>query len=172
MLKSLVKKLSPKEAVQMDNVTDNVELNTELATQLATAQESLVSMTAQFEAVSAELSTVAEKFKEVESQLAALVAEKTQLIETAKDKALAVRKEKIVAAIGTEKSDALMAATAGLDDASFESVVGALAGSVEAEAKTTLFVEVGASAEADATAVQQDTSLDIMSLIKNKYQIK
>lgn len=131
-------------------------IKAELGVQLETAQTALAEMAGKYEAAQA--------------QLAAIAAEKAELVANAAAAKLAARKEKIVAAIGTEKADALMEATDALDDAQFNAVVSAMAGSVEAEAKTDLFKEVGVTAEADASKVNEESAE--MKILKQKYAAK
>lgn len=101
--------------------------------------------------------------------LAAAEVEKIDAEAAAEAQRLAARKEKVEAAIGTEKAAGLLAATENLDDAAFEAVVSALAGSIEAEAKTSLFKETGVAAEADAAQVEES---ETMRILKAKYQGK
>lgn len=124
-----------------------------LSAELATAVAALAEMTANFEAAQAALN--------------ALTAEKAELAVKAEAVKFTARKEKVVSAIGTEKADGLMLATQGLDDAAFEAVVSALAGSVDAEAKTGLFTEVGVAAEADTAKIVVESPE--MKIINKKY---
>jgi hypothetical protein len=124
-----------------------------LSAELATAVAALTDMTANFEAAQAALN--------------ALTAEKAEMVVKAEAAKFTARKEKVVLAIGTEKADGLMLATQGLDDVAFEAVVSALAGSVDAEAETSLFKEVGVQASADTTKIVAESSE--MKLIKQKY---
>lgn len=139
----------------------------EALSQVETANAMIAEMTA---AHAEALSAVERELEAAKAALDALKAEKAEMIakaEAAKQKA---RKEKVVAIIGTEKADALMAATAHLDDAAFEAVVSALAVSVEVEASSDMFKEVGVDAEVDtAKAVQESEE---MRLIKQKYGVQ
>jgi hypothetical protein len=123
---------------------------------VATAEAALAEMTAKYEGAQAALTALA---AEKEAMLAAHAAAK-----------LAARMSKIEAAIGTEKAAGLMAATEGLEDAAFEAVVSALVGSVNAEANTSLFKEVGVTAEADATKIVTESAE--MRILKQKYGAK
>ena len=123
---------------------------TDVAASLAVAVEALASMTANYEAAQAALN--------------AITAEKAEMVVKAAAAKFAARKEKVELAVGKSgKSDALLAATNALDDGAFEAVVSALAGSVDAEAKTSLFTEVGATASADLTKIVEESS--VMKLI-------
>ena len=120
--------------------------------QLAAAVEGLAGMTANFEAAQAVVN--------------ALTAEKAESAVKAEAAKYTARKEKVVLAIGTAKADGLMLATQGLDDVSFDAVVSALAGSVDVEASKGLFAEVGVSASADTTKIDEESS--VMKLIKQQ----
>jgi hypothetical protein len=106
-------------------------------------------------------------FEAAQAALNALTAEKAEMVVKAEAAKFTARKEKVVLAIGTEKADGLMLATQGLDDAAFGAVVSALAGSVDAEASTGLFTEVGVAAAADTTKIVAESSE--MKIIKQKY---
>lgn len=121
---------------------------------LATAVASLAEMTINFEAA--------------QTALNALTAEKAEMAVKAQAAKFTARKEKVVMAIGTEKADGLMLATQELDDAAFGAVVSALAGSVEVEAKTGLFQEVGVSASADTTKIVAESPE--MKILKQKFK--
>lgn len=169
---------------ESEQVVEAVEQVTEtltLTVDTSAVQAELDSMKAQLESVSADFGTklaeaegkIAEMtalLEAAQAELAAVAAEKAVMVANALTVKLAARKEKIVASIGTEKADALMAATEGLDDAAFEAVVSAMAGSVEAEANTDLFKEVGVTAEADAAKVIEKS--EEMKLLESKYGAK
>jgi GTP cyclohydrolase III len=84
---------------------------------------------------------------------------------------LAARKEKVVASLGTERADALLKVTEGMDDAAFEAVVSALGVSAAVEAASPLFKEVGVDAKADATKVREESARNEDSQAK-KYAKK
>jgi len=136
------------EQVIVEAVADNsnealAKLQADFDSYKADAEQLLTQATAEV----AELKTKLEAANSViaAAEQAKAIAEK-QALETK----MAARKEKIVAAIGTEKADGLMLATEALDDAAFNAVLSALAGSVEAEASTEMFKEVGVDAKAEA----------------------
>lgn len=149
------------EATEVAAVVEAVaeEVAPSLDAELALAKDSIASLIAEV----AELKALVEA---ADAALAAVNAEKAALVADAEAKRLAARKEKIVAAIGTEKADALMTATGSLDDTAFEAVVSALNGSIAAEASSDLFKEVGVAAEADASKVEESAE---MRLLKQKY---
>ena len=124
-----------------------------LMVDIGSAQVALSKMTANFEAAQAALNAV--------------TAEKAEMIVKTEAAKFAARKEKVVLAIGSsEKSEALMLATQDLNDVSFDAVVKALAGSVDAEASSSLFTEVGVSANVDTTKIVGESS--VMKLINKK----
>lgn len=146
------------------NKKEDPEMKDEKATQALTiqvdaseAKAELEKIQADFEAFKTEANALIAQadgqVAELKKQVEALVAEKAAMITEAAEKKLSARKEKIVAAIGTTKAEGVMAATKDLDDASFEAIVSALTTSVDAEAKSEMFTETGASAEADASKV-------------------
>ena len=121
-------------------------------------------------ALTAALTALAEMTTNYEAAHTALniyIAEKADLAVKAEVAKFAARKEKVVSAIGTEKADGLMLATQGLDDAAFDAVVSALAGSVDVEASKGLFAEVGVSASADTTKIVAESPE--MKILKQKY---
>lgn len=121
-------------------------------------------------ALTAAMSAVAEadtKVAELTAQLAALTAQMSEFKAQAVAAKLTARKEKLVAAVGTARADALMDSTQGVDDVAFETVVSALTLSSSLESKTKLFVEQGADAQADASktvAVESET----MKIVKQR----
>lgn len=127
---------------------------------VAQAEEAVANLTAQLAEANAALA-------EFRTAAEAAEADKANLIAQAAAQKAASRKEKVVAAIGTEKAEGLLAATENLDDAAFEAVVSALAGSIEAEAQTNLFKEEGVAAEADAGKVVEESKE--MKILKAKY---
>jgi hypothetical protein len=114
---------------------------------LANAETQIAELTTQLAATTAEKESVSQKLEVATAALVEVERVKQAAIEEAKAAKLAARKEKVVAAIGTEKAQGLLSATEELDDAAFGAVVSALVGSVEAEAKTGLFNEVGVDAK-------------------------
>lgn len=160
------------EAVEQAVETLTVKIDaSEVQAEIEKLQAQVDAVTAEFgaklEEAAAALAEMTAKFEAAQAELATLAAEKAEMVANARAVKLAARKEKVVAAIGTEKADGLMLATEGLDDAAFEAVVSALAGSVDAEAKTELFSEVGVAAEADAAKVVEES--EEMKLLKQKY---
>lgn len=147
----------------------------------------------QLEQASTALSQAVETVKEADAKIAELQAalaasedskvklqafadaaelEKTRLAAEAEQKRLDARKATIVAAVGTAKADALMAATSNLDDAAFEAVTSALGNSVDAEAQTKLFKETGVAGDVDPVRVAEAAGSGVMAILlaQNKTQ--
>lgn len=100
-------------------------------------------------------------------KLDAATAKIAELTASAEQARLTSRKEKIVAAVGTAKADALMAATDQLDEAQFNAVIGAMSTSLDIESKSKLFSEQGVAAEADANQVAPVSKE--MQILAQKY---
>ena len=173
MFKALQKQVSNlmKEKPEMAQEEILVELATEtFTTELATAQAALAEKVTELSALTEQLTALSAELATAQEQLAIADEAKEQLVQAAHEAKLVARKNMIVASIGTDKADALMTATEGLDDIAFASVVGALAGSVVAEAKTDLFVEVGVTAEVDTINVVAEAPE--MALIRKQFNVK
>ncbi len=140
-----------KEEVTMTTPTEQAaapaENVAELAAQLATVTATL----AEKEKAFAELTA---KFAEAQATLEAAEAAKADLAAKAAEKRLQERTEAIAKAVGNDKVDALLAATDGMADEQFNTIVSAMAASFDAEAKTELFTEQGASAQVDPANVE------------------
>ena len=154
-----------------EQVSENVgvaEVQAEMAELKAQVETITEAFTEKLEQAASALKEMTEKYEAAQAALSAIEAEKAGMVAAALAAKLAARKEKVVATIGTEKADALLAATENLDYAAFSAVVSALAGSVEAEADTELFKEVGVDAELDATKVEKESKE--MKLLQEKYK--
>jgi hypothetical protein len=145
-------------------------LGTELLVYSEELQAEMANLKAQAEAATSALAEMTAKLEAAHADLSKLVAEKAEMAATAAAVKLAARKEKVIAAIGTERADALMAATEGLDDAQFAAVVSAMSVATDAEAKSPLFSEVGVTAEADAAKVVEESAE--ARILKQKYGVK
>lgn len=191
MLKELMKALGkgekaeeviqPEQEASTESIVAEGELVVEAVTEELVANTDFALLQAEFDLfkqsaadaasqAAAQVAELVSKLDEANAALAAIAAEKAAMAAEAEAKRLAARKEKVEAAIGTEKAAGLLLATEGLDDAAFNAVVSALAGSVEAEAETELFKEVGVTAEADAAKVVTESAE--MKILKQKYQSK
>jgi hypothetical protein len=134
---------------------------------VGTEDTAVAKLTADLAEAVAALSAVTVSFEAAQAALNALTAEKAELAVKAEAAKFVARKEKVVSAIGSEKADGLMLATQSLDDAAFDAVVSALAGSVDVEASQGLFTEVGVSANADTTKIVAESPE--MKILKQKY---
>lgn len=139
---------------------DTTEMQAVIADLQAQVDAVKADLGVQLESATSALAEMTGKYEAAVAQLAAIAADKA----AAK---LAARKAAVEAAIGTEKADALLLATQGLEDAAFDNVVSALVGSVDAEAKTDLFQEVGVTAEADASKIVAESAE--MRILKQQY---
>lgn len=104
---------------------------------------------------------------ELAAKLATLEAASVQAAADAAQAKLDARKAKIVAAVGTDRADAVFEATSALADAAFDAVVGAMTVAADKEAKSPLFTETGASVEANAATV--DTPSKEMQILREKF---
>lgn len=144
MLDALKKTLAGKEP-NVVSLAVHEALQTEFSQYKETAEALLAVATAENEELKASLAAVQGLIAQAEAEKAA--AEKAALEAKA-----AARKEKIVAAIGYEKADALLASLESLDDEKFAAVVEAMTSTAVAEASSKMFVEQGATTEVDASA--------------------
>lgn len=155
MLKSITKFFSgEKGSDEMKKTETQADMSAvEMAAQLKQAQEAFSAQAADMQAMQELMEEMSSKLEQASAALAATEAAKAALVAEAAAKRLTARKERIEAAIGTEKAPALLAATETMEDAAFEAVVSALAGSVEQEAKGKMFTETGVAAEAKPVVV-------------------
>lgn len=154
MLDAMKKLFNKKEETEMKdgNTTETLNVQTESA-QLSAIREELEAFKAEANALVAQAD--AEK-AELKNQIEALLADKAEMVAQAKAAKLSARKEKVIEMIGTERADALMTATAEMDDAGFTAVLTAMSIATETEEKGKMFTEQGVDAEADATKVVAD----------------
>lgn len=168
MLDSIKKKLGITQAVPvLESIVDTSAVQTEFSQMRTEMDAGIATLSSDLATAVDQLEKMTAAFNVAQSALNALTAEKAELAVTAAAAKFTARKEKVVLAIGTEKADGLMLATQGLDDVAFEAVVTALAGSVDVEASTELFTEVGVAASADTTKIVAESAE--MRIIKNKY---
>ena len=164
---AVVEAVAPESTETLTLVVDASAVETELSVMRAAMEAGITKMGAELATAVAALAEMTVNFEAAQAALNALTAEKAELAVKAEAAKFTARKEKVVLAIGTEKADGLMLATQGLDDASFDAVVSALAGSVDAEASKGLFAEVGVSASADTTKIVAESPE--MKILKQKY---
>lgn len=176
MLEAIRKKFfaTQKEEVNMSDPTKQEVAAKELVeavadTEMSSALAAATELNASQAAALAELAT---KYEAAQAALAEIEAAKAALIAEAAEKKMAARKEKVELAIGTAKSEALLAATESLEDGAFEAVLAAMAGSVEQESKTDLFREIGASGSVDASKVEEDPVARLAAKIDAQFNPK
>lgn len=133
---------------------------------LQESNEKVVTLQSSLEAMQAQLADVTEKYNAVQEALAASEEAKKLLAEQAKQTRLEARTKAIKEAVGTSKVDALLAATDNMDDEQFNTIVGAMAQSFDAEANSAMFKETGVDAEAPAA---EDNETAEMKQLKAKY---
>lgn len=153
MLKSLQKFFTAQaetsaSAEHNEEVTKMTEEKDQAIT-LATDNTAVVELTANLASVTEAFATLQSQYAEAVAALAEVEVAKTALVADAKAVQMAARKEKMEATIGTEKAPAVLASLESLDDATFATVVGAMASSFETESKSEMFTEAGVSAEAE-----------------------
>ncbi len=150
----------------------------ELAATLADFETKLAEQGAAFAEQGTALATVLSQLAESQAALAEVTAALTAVHEAkelAEANALAAkltaRKEKILAALGTERADAFMAATEAMPDAQFDTVMAAMAVTSAGEASSPAFTETGveASANVDALVAEAETS-GTGAMLAAKYQ--
>lgn len=134
---------------------------------VAAADEQVALLKAEIETLGQALTATETALAEAQAALDAADEEAMKAAAEAAAAKLEARKEKVIGIVGTERADALLKVTEGMDDAAFEAVVAALGVGVEAEAKAPLFKEVGVDAEADTAKVVGETAE--MRILKNKY---
>lgn len=127
---------------------------------LALADAKVTELSATNESLTAQLAAIADLVAEKELAEAARA-------EQAKADRLAVRREKIEAAVGDSVADALLSATTEMDEESFARFVTALTLTVDNEAKSPLFKEAGVAAEVDPSKAVAIS--DEMKLLQDKY---
>jgi hypothetical protein len=117
----------------------------------------------------AELAEAQAKIAELTADVAAAVEFNAAREKAAAEAKAAARKEKIVAAVGTDKAASLLAATEKMEDGAFDAVMAALTTTQTVEAKTDLFKEVGVDAEADTSTLTTSAGR-VMDYLTAKYK--
>lgn len=179
MLDKLKKALGGKEAAkpveQLEVKLDTTEVQAAIDAAVATVSAEFGEFKTSAEAAMLE---AAEKITSLEAALAeanaaleAANADKAQAVVDAAALKAAARKEKVIAAVGTERAPALLTVTEGMEDAAFDAVLSALSTGAKAEAESPLFTEVGVDAQADTAKVVESESAE-MKILKAKYKPK
>lgn len=141
----------------------NEALLADLAAKVAEQGDALAVATAAAAAAVAELA-------DTKAALAAFVEVQEKAEAEALASKLAARKDAIVAALGTDRADAFMAATAAMPDAQFHTVMAAMAVASTNEASQPEFKEVGVEGKADMAKVEADAASNgTMDYLKSKY---
>jgi hypothetical protein len=172
MLKEIMKKVfKPASAETQEEVmtteTDKANLaidNTtvaELTANLASVTEAMATLQGSF----AELST---KYESAQAALNASEAAQALLATQAATARLEARTSAITASVGTSQLEAMLTATNGMDDAAFDTIIGAMAKSFKAEANSPMFKEVGIAAEVEA--VEEDPVKRLAAKLAAQYK--
>jgi signal peptide peptidase SppA len=158
-LNSDTTKVSMKE--EYSDMSQITELQAELdgvRTLLSESETKLQEAFSVAEAKSAEAVELALTLEKVKEELSALQAEKAQAI-------VAARKEKLSALLPVDQVEAMYESTKVLDQTAFSTIVSTLEAKTKAEKESTMFKEVGAEGEADASA---DSS--VAKILEAKYK--
>lgn len=152
---------------------ENVEMttNTEQLSAVNTEAELtalVASQAASLEELQASFAELNNKYTEAAAKLAEVEAAKASLVAEAAAAKLAARKEKLELAVGDIKAAALLTTLEGLDDSAFSLVVDSMTVNLDAEAKSSAFVEKGVTASADAEKVVEAGS--IKAKLEKKYK--
>lgn len=118
-----------------------------LAASLASATEAKTALEATVATLESTVAELTAKYETVQAALTASEDAQKVLATQAAEKRLTERTEAIKAAVGTDKVEALLAATDGMADEQFNVIVSAMAASFDAEAETEMFQEAGMAAE-------------------------
>lgn len=153
--------------VEATVAVENTTLQAEFEAYKAETQAQLEEMSKALALAATSMKEADAKVKELQAALDAVAQENELALKAAQEAALQVRREKIEAVVGTDKSAALMAATQNMSDADFETVLGTMEFSAKQESKSKLFSEAGVSAEVDASTVNEET--EEMKQLKAKY---
>ncbi len=171
MIDALKRKLGITPAPAQAVVTEKEEVMDvkETGTAAQATAESVASLSASVASLTADLATANSQISEMTSVIAEFVKADAKSAADALAVKLDARKTKIVAAVGTEKADALQAALATMTDGAFDAVMLAMSATVKTEATTALFTEVGVDATADTTKLAAESN-PVMDYLTAKYK--
>lgn len=133
------------------NMTVQTEQAAAPAENVADLQAQMESATAALTALQAQYAELSEKYETAQAALNVTEAAKAELAAQAEAKRLEERTAAIVKAVGTDKAEGVLAALVDVPDEQFNTIVSAMAASVDKEAKSPMFTEKGAAAEAPVT---------------------
>lgn len=161
MLDGLKKKLGivPNEQQPVEAVTDKLEVTLNV-----TETEEFKTLLSQFEEQTAQLQVAQDQISALQTSLEQFAEAKAQAEADAIKTKMEARMASLSKDVGDERAAKVLAATEGMDDASFEAIASALKMSAVEEAKSEMFTEQGVSAEAPATAQPAHFN----TVIKNK----
>jgi hypothetical protein len=145
-----LKKFFNQEEEKVEMTTETVEASAGDKPAIEAVMAELSEMKASFALVSEELTAAKAELEKAQAALNAAAEEKAKAEADALAAKMNARKEKAVAAMGTEKADAFMAATEQMDETQFESFLAIFNTNATAEAKSEMFQEVGVETKADA----------------------
>lgn len=163
----LSKILGNVEKVDATQVANFEALTKEFVEYQANAEGVVAEYTAEVEKLTLTVTALTLKAEALQSQLDEALAEKRAEAEAQASAKQAARKALIVTAIGEDKAEGLLAATADMEDAQFNTVLAALGVSAAVEAKSPMFEEIGASVDADVPPTTGESAE--MKLLKQKY---
>jgi uncharacterized protein YmfQ (DUF2313 family) len=158
MLSRITKKLglSPDVNKEENMTTENI---VEAASEVQALQ-------AAFNLKSEELATALANIATLQATIDAYAQKEVQAQADALKAKMDARMSAIKANLGDDKAEAFMEATKGLDDAAFAAITSAMAGSLAAEAKSDMFVEVGVETKAEAPVEEEKAPLHFKNFIK------
>lgn len=174
MIDALKRKLGitpalPQAETAKENVTMDVKDDGVVAPATAETVD-VVELQASLASKTAELTAATGKIAELTALVEAAADFHAAQTKAALEAKLDARKAKVIATVGTEKAEALTAATASMEDGAFDAVMAAMATTATAEAATPLFKEVGVEASADTTKLV--TGNATMDYLVSKYKTK
>src|SRR5690606_2706473 len=171
MLKTKLFGMNKKEE-QLNMSVDMTKLE-ELQTQLSQYETQLTSLQASLEEMGGLKAALEAALGEKETALADAQALVAKLEEEKVEQKLQARKEKLASVVAQDQVEGLVSSMASLDDAAFETVVGAMATSAKAVQESEMFTEVGdagvtASTEEVATPKTSTTDELIKARLQNR----
>lgn len=171
MLKTKLFGMNKKEE-QLDMSVDMTKLE-ELQTQLSQYETQLTTLQASLEEMGGLKAALEAALSEKETALADAQALVAKLEDEKVEQKLQARKEKLASVVAQDQVEGLVSSMASLDDAAFETVVGAMATSAKAVQESEMFTEVGdagvtASTEEVATPKTSTTDELIKARLQNR----